>query len=348
LFAGNPMSAAAPLGTLQSRLRSQLADRRLRLERSISAVGRPDDLVRLLHLVDTALSRVEAGHFGRCEVCEEDIDEPDLLAHPMAAYCLCQLTADRQRALENDLGLAWRVQAALLPFPNLAAAGWRTHYRYLPHGPVSGDYCDLIAANGSAGASLYFLLGDVSGKGVAASLLMAHLNAAFRALVESHVPPRELVARANRLLSESTLSSHYATLVCGRASAAGEVEIVNAGHCAPLIVRRDGGVETLPASGLPLGLAPAGMASGYSSERVALRDGDTLVLYTDGLTESVNSVGEEYGAGRLSRLLDQSRAASPQELVHKSLQDHDAFRAGHDRSDDLTILALRRESEPRA
>jgi sigma-B regulation protein RsbU (phosphoserine phosphatase) len=276
-------------------------------------------------------------------VCDEDIDEQDLLDVPLAAYCLCKLNPERQRALEHDLNLAWRVQAALLPAPNLSAAGWRTHYRYVPHGPVSGDYCDLIASGADGDASLYFMLGDVSGKGVAASLLMAHLNAAFRTLVQSHVAPQELAARANRLLSESTLASHYATLVCGRASAAGEVEIVNAGHCAPKIVRRGGEVETVSATGLPLGLAPSDrLDAGYSTERVTLRQGDTLVLYTDGLTEAASAAEEEYGDARLTDLLALCDTAPPHEMIRRCLSDLDTFRDGQDRNDDLTMLAVQR------
>ncbi len=119
------MSTIWPPVSLQSRLRRQLADRRERLERTISAVGRAGDLVRLLDQVDTALSQLETGHFGHCAVCHEDVDESDLLSYPMAEYCLCKLTPERQRALQEDLDLAWRVQAALLPAPDLAVAGWR-------------------------------------------------------------------------------------------------------------------------------------------------------------------------------------------------------------------------------
>jgi sigma-B regulation protein RsbU (phosphoserine phosphatase) len=339
-------SSASPSASLQFKLRSQLSDRRLRLQRTISDVGQADDLVRLLNLVDSALSRIDAGHFGGCDVCHEEIEEQDLLDNPLAAYCLCKLDPERQRALEHDLSLAWRVQAALLPAPNLSAAGWRTHYRYLPHGPVSGDYCDLIASGANGAATLYFMLGDVSGKGVAASLLMAHLNAAFRALVPSHVSPHELVARANRLLAESTLASHYATLACGCAKAAGEVEIVNAGHCLPMVVRRGGAVETLSATGLPLGLGPSdGLGSGYSAQRVTLEQGDTLVLYTDGLTEAATAAEEEYGSARLTDLLARCCTATPQELVRQCLTDLDSFRNGQDRNDDLTILAIQRAQD---
>ena len=337
------MSATSPSISLQSRLRSQLVDRRSRLEQTISRVDRADDLIRLLNRVDAALSQVETGDFGRCDVCEEQIEDKVLLAHPMSTYCLCELSPERQRALEHDLDLAWRVQAALLPIPDLSFAGWRTHYRYLPHGPVSGDYCDLIVTGINGDAKLYFMLGDVSGKGVAASLLMAHLNASCRALVQSGLPPHELVGRADRVLAESTLTSHYATLVCGFASLSGEVQIVNAGHCAPVVVRCGGEVEVMTGTGLPLGLSVTEKSdAGYSVERLVLEEGDTLVLYTDGATEATNASQEEYGPNRLAALLAGCSADTPQELIEKCLADVALFLDGQERSDDLTILALQR------
>jgi sigma-B regulation protein RsbU (phosphoserine phosphatase) len=334
---------ATPIVSIQSRLRSQLWDRRSRLERSISRLDQPADLVRLLQQVDAALSRVDTAQLGECVVCHEHVEESDLLAHPLASYCLCKLTPERLKALEHDLELAWRVQAALLPIPDLAAAGWRTHYRYLPHGPVSGDYCDLIAGGVNGEAGLHFMLGDVSGKGVAASLLMAHLNASFRALVHSGVPPQELLGRANRLLADSTLASHYATLVCGRATSSGEMQIVNAGHCPPVVVRAGGQVEVLQAAGLPLGLGvPDHPGNGHAVSRLVLDEGDSLVLYTDGITEAAGADEEEYGVDRLAGLLAHCNPGGPQDLVRKCLADLAAFLNGSERADDITILVLQR------
>lgn len=247
------------------------------------------------------------------------------------------------RALERDLDLAWHVQAALLPKSNLAVSGWQTHYRYLPYGPVSGDYCDLVVANGGAAPDLYFMLGDVSGKGVAASLLMAHMNASLRVLAQSGLPPQEVLGKANQVLAESTLASHYATLVCGRANPAGEIEISNAGHCPPIVVRARGPLDVLGSSGFPVGLA-VGAESGvpYSMERVALSEGDALIIYTDGLTEASNSHQEEYGTDRLLAVLQRCGGVAPRELVAECLADLSAFLDGEERADDLTVLALGR------
>jgi phosphoserine phosphatase RsbU/P len=330
----------------EQQFRSQLMDRRARLENSIDSLGRPADLLRLLAEVDAALSRLESGTYGECAVCLESVEPEDLRANPLAVYCLCKITPERQRALERDLDLAWRVQTALLPVPGLAFAGWQSHYRYIPNGPVSGDYCDLIVAH-SIEAELYFMLGDVSGKGVAASLLMAHLNASLRSFARMGLSALEILEEANRLLAERTLASHYATLVCGRARCcSGEVEIVNAGHCPPLIVRSNGCVEAVEASGLPLGLSvPGTPVARYTTEKIVVQAGDCLVLYTDGVTEAANAVGLEYGAERLCSVLARRIDQAPPELIAACLADLSAFLDGAVLSDDLTILALARGPE---
>jgi sigma-B regulation protein RsbU (phosphoserine phosphatase) len=334
----------APDSQFRSRIRSQLADRRARLEATAAELRRPEELVRLLAEVDSALSRLDTDDYGVCAVCHTSIAQEDLLANPMATYCLCELSPEQQQALQKDLDLAWHVQAALLPKPDLAVPGWRTHYRYLPHGPVSGDYCDLIAANGGGPRGLYFMVGDVSGKGVAASLLMAHLNALLRTLARTGLPPEEVLERASRALAESTLASHYATLVCGRAHASGEVEFANAGHCAPVVVRARGAIEAVGSSGFPLGLT-FGTEDGarYPVERIALGPGDVLVIYTDGLTEAVNAGDEEYGAERLFAVFESSRGCGPRELIARCLADVSSFQGGRERHDDLTVMAIGRE-----
>jgi len=146
--------------------------------------------------------------------------------------------------------MAARIQTTLLPRRAVRTGGWEACYHYQPLGPVSGDYCDLIP---SAGGGLLFIAGDVSGKGVASSLLMSHLHAIFRSLLSVGMPIGALLERANRVFCESTLPSFYATLVCGHAHANGDVEICNAGHCPPVLVC-GGEVSTIEAAALPPGL----------------------------------------------------------------------------------------------
>ncbi|UCE03971.1 MAG: SpoIIE family protein phosphatase, partial [Candidatus Latescibacterota bacterium] len=318
-------------------LQGQLLDRKRRLENAIAGQEDVQHFVRLLSEVDAALDRMGNGTYGVCEVCEEAIDEQELVANPLMRYCLCELSEEELSALSDDLDLAWRIQAALLPRPELQGAGWDFHYRYEPLGPVSGDYCDLLT-HAEQNGDVFFLVADVSGKGVAASLVMAHLNALFRSLVGLDLPVTQLVERANRQLVESTIASHYATLVCGWARASGEIEICNAGHCPPLLLR-GGTVESLGATGTPIGMLRDQV---YESKTLQLDKGDTLFLYTDGLTEARNANGAMYEAERLQRLLYDKHNLHPRFLAQACLADLAIHLAGAPRTDDLTLLILRR------
>ena len=232
-------------------IRAQLAERRRRLA-AIPAAGLQAEVRDLLREVDSALERLDEGGFGLCDGCHDPIEPPRLLADPLTRVCIGCLSDDQQRALEHDLELASIVQGALLPAEKVHDRGWEIEHRYRPLGPVSGDYCDVIPGR-APGSPAHFILGDVSGKGVSASILMAHLQAVFRALVSLDLPLADLAERANRIFSEGTLSNSYATLLLGRLSAGGRLEICNAGHCPPLLVR-GGELMPLPATGLPLGL----------------------------------------------------------------------------------------------
>jgi phosphoserine phosphatase RsbU/P len=317
--------------------RSELLDRRNRLESAKAAHPEADHLARLLAEVDAALERMDDGSYGLCDACHEPIEPERLVADPLLRFCLGHLTAQQQSALEQDLDLAERIQATLLPGRHLRAGGWEAYYHYEPAGPASGDYCDLIA---SAAGGLFFLTGDVSGKGVASSLLMSHLHAIFRSLLSVGMPLGPLLERANRVFCESTMPSFYATLVCGHAHPNGEIEICNAGHCPPLVVHR-GGIAQIEAGALPLGLFCAGE---YEASHIRLDPGDCLVLYTDGLTEARNGCGEEYAAERLGAVLGGLQGLPPQDIASACLADLRGFLGGASKSDDLTLMAIRRDA----
>src|SRR5215472_7560565 len=193
-------------------LRGQLVSRREKLQEAVTR-SQTANLVQLLEQVDKALEKVASGTYGDCEECDGTVEAARLLADPLARVCLDCLKPEEQRALEQDLALAARIQAGLLPQQDLKASGWRVSYHYEPAGLVSGDYCDIVQHD----RDLYFMVGDVSGKGVAASMLMANLHAMFRVLIPSGLPLPQLVERANRIFSDSTLPGQYATLIVGRA-----------------------------------------------------------------------------------------------------------------------------------
>jgi len=320
-------------------LRDQLLDRRQRLESVIAGSQEHAQLSQLLNEVDSALERITDGTYGICEVCHDPVEKERLIADPLVRYCLDHLTPEGRRALEQDLELASQMQSALLPRQDLHHDGWEINYHYAPHGPVSGDYCDLIFREEDSG-NFFFALGDAAGKGVAASILMTHLHAIFRTLTASRLPVHQMVARASRIFRETTMSTHFATLVCGKATSFGHVEITNAGHCPPLLLH-DRKVTKLEKSGLPVGLFWEGE---YSPQNLTLGSGDCLLLYTDGLSETRSPGNEEYGEDRLARSLERFHALSPREIIHACLKDLSEFRSGAPILDDLTLMVIRRAS----
>lgn len=321
--------------TIPPDVREQLLDRRQRLEVEVARAGVSDNLGRLLQEVDLALARLQDGTYGICETCHDAIEADRLLADPLVRFCLDHLTASEQRALEHDLELAGRMQRALLPAAHTHVNGLELAYHYAPAGVVSGDYCDYLVNDAG---DLYFMIGDVSGKGVAASMYMAHLHATLRTLILMGLPLDQLMARASRLFCESALPAHYATLVCGHVTRGGEVALCNAGHPPPLVLRGTG-IQRLDATGLPIGMFPS---SEFSVARLPLAPGEAILLYTDGVIEAENGTGAEYGADRLSMLAARSVAAAPLDLIGACLKDLSGYTAGFRPADDVTVMAIRR------
>lgn len=313
-------------------VREQLLDRRERLETAISG-SQSEQLSHLLSEVDHALERVDNGQFGMCVVCKGVVEDDRLMHDPVISVCLDCLSPREQRALEYDLNLAARIQNGLLPPPDLPIAGWELAYHYRPAGMVSGDYCDVIS-DGNGG--VYFVLADVAGKGVSAAMLTANLRAVIRALVPLGMSMDKMLSQANRLFCESKLPMQYATLVAGRSTSRGEMEIVNAGHLPALLVR-DGDIVAFASVDLPLGLF---CDQQFTATRAALAPGDTLVLYTDGICEAQNPAGEEYGHDALRTLIRAQNLRCPHKLVEFCRNQVEQFRAGGSRSDDETLLAL--------
>jgi phosphoserine phosphatase RsbU/P len=329
-----PMAGGNMATAEQTYLRTELEQRRERLREASHSLNADASLSQLLTAVDAALSRIAQGTFGLCETCHESIETERLLADPLVQFCLDHLTNAEQRALESDLSLAARIQRALLPKPDLSPTGWNVRYHYQPAGVVSGDYCDLFETDGG----LLLMLGDVSGKGVAASMLMSHLHATFRSLAEGGLPLDRMVEDANRIFCESTLAGQFATLVVGRVAQDGSVEFVNAGHLPVLHIHSDG-VTPKDSTGIPLGMF---CDTRFPVHRLTLAHGDSLFLYTDGLTEARNNVGAEYGLRRIQTLAARHTGIEPAGLIAECLGDLLSFQEGMKQTDDLTLLAMRR------
>jgi phosphoserine phosphatase RsbU/P len=314
-------------------LHNQLEERKRRLQEAIAVAPQNAGFAGLLREVDSALERMAKGSYGLCEECHDTVEQDRLLADPLVRYCLDHLTEMQRAALQRDLDLASEVQRNLLPQAGLRTSAWDTSYHYAPVGAVSGDYCDLIPCDGQ----LFFAVGDVSGKGVAASMLMTQLHALFRSLTSVGLPLGQIVSRANRVFCESALAGQYATLVCGQAKANGEVEIHNAGHLPAIVVGR-GGVLRIESTGLPLGMFCEGE---FAATRLQVEAGDVMFLFTDGLSEASNA-DVEYGVDRVTRLVRQHAARTPAQLIASCLDDLRGFVNGQSPNDDLTMLAIRR------
>ena len=324
---------AAPLvAEFDALIAEQLVERRERLQTASMFAGGDFEFASLLGQVDAALAKLNTGHYGECEECHDSVEPDRLLIDPLMKVCLGCLTDVQRASLEDDLQLASDIQQGLLPKVGVKCDNWHVHHVYEPAGIVSGDYVDII----EDGDEFYFLLGDVSGKGMAASLLMSNLHAVFHSLVPMNLPLGELMSRANRLLAESSLANQYATLVCGKANRDGEVEISNAGHLPPILLK-GGHKGELNHAGLPLGMFSD---SEFSVNKVHLGSGDSIVLFSDGVTETLNGENAEFGIDRLLAAIDCIEQAGPQAMVEKCLEHLTDFRGATQRHDDLTMLAV--------
>lgn len=314
-------------------LREQLLERRDRLQEVRPRTGFDPDVARLLSEVDAALARFDAGTFGLCDECHAPIEPDRLIADPLIRLCLGDLTQKELDRIQDDLQLAAEIQKGLLPKSDVSSDFWSVDFAYHPAGIVSGDYVDVIRRNGD----VYFILGDVSGKGMAASILMSNLHAMFRALIPLDLPLCDLVKRANSLFCESTLANQYATLICGKLNGEGELEFCNAGHLPPVIVGESGAVQ-LESAGLPLGMF---CDSGFVSSGAKLNPGETLLLFSDGVTEANNEAGEEFGIARLIESVKGSINNGPTDLLTNCVKSISGFRGNAERNDDLTMMALK-------
>jgi sigma-B regulation protein RsbU (phosphoserine phosphatase) len=321
----------APVPHMDAMIYDQLTDRRERLEAASVQVGYDADFARLLGEVDAALMRFEKGIYGFCEECHDPIEPERLIADPLMRVCLGDLTAKQRQSLEDDLELAASIQNGLLPKTDFLTHFTHVEFAYQPAGIVSGDYVDLIPHDGE----LYFILGDVSGKGMAASLLMSNLHAMFHSLVPLGLPVPELMARANHMFCESTMANQYATLIAGKVSETGEIEFCNAGHLPPLIIK-NGEITELGSGGLPLGLF---CDSNFAATCVRLERAETLLLYSDGVTEANDHTDAEFGIDRLKESIKGS--SEPDDLVRRALGAIENFRGSAAKNDDLTLMALK-------
>ncbi len=244
--------------------------------------------------------------------------------------------AARRERLNREIEIAREVQERLFPQDLPAVPGLDYGGRCRPARGVGGDYYDFLALpQGRLGVAI----GDVSGKGIPAALLMASLQASLRGQATfGAIGLAELMTRVNRLLCDSSTPNRYATFFYGEYSPTTSVlDYVNAGHNAPMLLRVDGSVERLEEGGPVVGLIEV---AAYRAGRTELRPGDRLLAYTDGLSEAMNLESEEWGEARLLIAYRGAAALSSAEANAKLMAEADGFAAGAPQHDDMTVVTL--------
>lgn len=240
---------------------------------------------------------------------------------------------EKQR-LEEELNVARKIQTGLLPNA-LPDTGWfRAAGSSVSSTEVGGDYFDVRPQGGNA---WNIVLADVSGKGVSSALLASLLQGAFLLGSEAGLPVPDMLSRINHFLNSRTQGEKYATLFCCRVERSGQMVWANAGHPAPLLVRRDGHRRELGATGMPVGLLEE---AEYAAEQVMLDPGDKLVIYSDGVSEARNDEGRFFGASELRRLVSENASLGCRQLhglLSKAVED---FTGNAVPSDDVTLVVL--------
>jgi sigma-B regulation protein RsbU (phosphoserine phosphatase) len=315
-------------------IKEQLTERKGLLQEAHTHSPENRNLNKLLNDVDTALKEMDEGSYGICELCKEPIEPDSLLTDPLLKVCLSHLDTRERKTLEDDLEYAGKIQQAMRPEKEINTGKWEFAHHYRPAGIVSGDFCDLIPADDG---SHIFILGDVSGKGVSASIMMSNLHALIHSLQSFNLPINELLQKTNRLFCESTLTPNYATLVVGRVVPDGTLEICVAGHNPPLLVK-NGNVTPIGATGIPVGMF---CSAEYDVERFKFNKNDFLFLYTDGLSEaSFNDT--EYGTDIIKDHLKEMNGLSANEIITDVLLKQQAFLGHTQLEDDITVAAIRK------
>ncbi len=250
---------------------------------------------------------------------------------------LFQEAIEKQR-MEDELNIAREIQQGLLPEELPTITGFDIAAINIPSLQVGGDYYDVVEKSQNEFA---IAIGDVSGKGAPAALLMANVQASLRALTPTCVSVAQTTGHINDLICANTKSgSKFITFFWGILNVATrQFRYSNAGHNPPYLLRADGSVELLDKGGLILGIFKTG--SPYEEGIVSLNKGDTLVLYTDGISEAMNAANEEFTEERLQSVLQKSVPKPAKDIIKDIQAAVEAHTQGTPQSDDITMVVIK-------
>lgn len=242
---------------------------------------------------------------------------------------------EESRKIRSELDVAREIQMGMVPSEAFAVGPWHAYGRLLPATYVGGDAFDYYAIEGDR---LAVSIADVSGKGVPASLLMSNLMAGARAFCNGRMPVPAAIEYVNRSVSRWVTDDRFITFFYGELDPRkGVFTYVNAGHNHPILLRADGELVTLGRGGPPLGLAAD---SRFEQGQVFVAQGDSLLLYSDGVTEAKDPAGAPFSDERLHRLWREAAGLPPPKAVAAVLDAVTSFRAGAQQADDITLVVL--------
>ena len=243
---------------------------------------------------------------------------------------------NRER-MERELELATEIQQRFQPSGPPVVEGYEFQGISFSCYEIGGDYYDFIERHDG---KMLVALGDVSGKGTAAALLMSSLHAAIHGQIAAKRSLDETITSVNEYLAENTPANRFVTLFIAELDpATGEVRFINAGHNPPLLARADGTIEQLESGGLPLGIMPF---SEYEAGTVQLRPGDALVIYSDGVSEANNLDEDEFGMERLSAVIRANVTASASGIRDKVESALSEFTGTAAPNDDITLVIVKK------
>ena len=241
--------------------------------------------------------------------------------------------------IEHELKIAAEIQKALLPEGSHSGPFFQSAGTSVQARAIGGDFFDMQdMTDGQFG----FLVGDVAGKGPAAALLTAKILGIFSAFVSIGDSPEQTVDHINKVLTRRQIDARYATLLYGQLSSDGKLMFCNAGHNPPLIYGVDG-LRRIETGGMPVGLFPL---APYTCDTLTMKPGDTIVLYSDGVTEAQNVAGEEFGEARLVALMERYCRGSADIVLDLIIKDVKEFAEGAEQYDDVTALVVKYTGPP--
>lgn len=290
-----------------------------------------------LEVIETSLEKIEDETLGLCVVCHGHVETSRLQVDYTAHVCLDHYSDEERRRLESELELSQIVQRALLPqrIPEIEGVELAAFHR--PSEIIGGDYFDFFQfRDGTHG----LVIADVSGHGVSAGMLMSSLQTALRTIAFDSDSPAEILERINRFYIHNINFTTFVTVFLARLDPMSlTLTYVNAGHNPPAVQRKGDSeitwlIPTAPAIGLVEEFHPR-------TESIVFSKGDSLLLYTDGVTEVLNTSNHEFGQDRLAEVLRQNSHQTAPNMLQVVRQGVNAFGENRRFVDDVTMVALK-------